>query len=210
MRNESQGNLETELDGKFRFPILGPSQVQLASRNNFTGLVCDRGFRQGVEIGVYRGRFAWHLLNSCPELSLYLVDPWDGSAMTGGYDAEEVFREVQQLPCQFGVERVKLLRERSPEAAKHPSLCKCQFDFVYIDGDHSFEQVLTDVRAWWPLLRPGGVMAGHDYNNRGKKRVKSAVDSLFPHVNTTQERCSSWWVEKAGSCADPALQDESD
>ena len=36
-------------------------------------------------------------------------------------------------------------------------------DLVFIDGDHSFEAVRDDLDAWWPTLRPGGTLAGHDY-----------------------------------------------
>ncbi|CAE8643805.1 unnamed protein product [Polarella glacialis] len=37
------------------------------------------------------------------------------------------------------------------------------FDFVYVDALHDRKSVLRDLRTWWPKLRPGGVMAGHDY-----------------------------------------------
>ncbi len=37
-------------------------------------------------------------------------------------------------------------------------------DFVFIDGDHSFESVSKDIAAWLPKVRPGGIIAGHDYS----------------------------------------------
>lgn len=37
-------------------------------------------------------------------------------------------------------------------------------DFVWIDGDHRYDAVLADLRAWWPKVKPGGVLAGHDYD----------------------------------------------
>lgn len=37
-------------------------------------------------------------------------------------------------------------------------------DLVFIDGAHDYENVKKDLRAWWSKLRPGGVMAGHDFS----------------------------------------------
>merc|ERR1711862_107272 len=37
-------------------------------------------------------------------------------------------------------------------------------DVVYIDGDHKWWSVLQDIVAWWPKVRPGGFMMGHDFH----------------------------------------------
>merc|ERR1712032_976974 len=37
-------------------------------------------------------------------------------------------------------------------------------DVVYIDADHKWWSVLQDVAVWWPKVRPGGVMFGHDFH----------------------------------------------
>lgn len=38
------------------------------------------------------------------------------------------------------------------------------FDFIYVDGDHSYEGVKADIKNYWPKLKKGGVMAFHDTN----------------------------------------------
>lgn len=43
------------------------------------------------------------------------------------------------------------------------SKSKPLFDFVYVDARHDYKGVLVDLQAWWPLIRDGGIMAGHDY-----------------------------------------------
>jgi hypothetical protein len=80
------------------------------------------------------------------------------------------------------------------------------FDMIYVDARHDYKGVLKDLRDWWPKLREGGIMAGHDYlvqhdidvinvNYRGPKEdwtfnfdgtrdetgrvVKGAVDDFF-------------------------------
>ena len=38
------------------------------------------------------------------------------------------------------------------------------FDLVFIDGDHRYEPFLADLRGFWPLVRDGGIICGHDYD----------------------------------------------
>ncbi len=38
-----------------------------------------------------------------------------------------------------------------------------QADLIYIDAAHEYEEVIADIRNWWKVLRPGGVMIGDDY-----------------------------------------------
>jgi cephalosporin hydroxylase len=47
------------------------------------------------------------------------------------------------------------------------------FDLVYIDGDHNYESVVRDLNAWYPKVKMGGYLAGHDYN----------IESVFRAVN---------------------------
>ena len=69
-------------------------------------------------------------------------------------------------------------------------------DFVYLDASHDFESVNEDLVMWVPKVRKGGLIFGHDYNNRGYKRVKNAVDEFFgeENVNKTEESVASWFV----------------
>lgn len=43
-----------------------------------------------------------------------------------------------------------------------------QFDFMYLDGDHSYKTVKEEIQLLWGNIRPGGVLAGHDYCNYGE------------------------------------------
>jgi predicted O-methyltransferase YrrM len=36
-------------------------------------------------------------------------------------------------------------------------------DFVYLDADHSFESAWQDLSVWYPKVRIGGILAGHDF-----------------------------------------------
>lgn len=76
------------------------------------------------------------------------------------------------------------------------------FDFVYIDSDHQYEPTVNDIRIWWPKVRSGGILAGHDYNSRNKLYgVVEAVDEFVEANNikyfyTTKEYPKSWIILK--------------
>jgi len=72
------------------------------------------------------------------------------------------------------------IRKRSQEAANDPRL-PAKVKMIYIDGDHSFDAVISDVKMYWPRLEEGGWLCGHDYNSPSPKntRVKDAIDKLF-------------------------------
>ena len=49
-------------------------------------------------------------------------------------------------------------------------------DFVYVDARHDYCGVTEDISLYWPLIRPGGIMAGHDYENGPDVMRKSGQD----------------------------------
>jgi len=50
-------------------------------------------------------------------------------------------------------------------------------DMIFIDGDHSYEGAKTDILTWRPLLKPGGLLCGHDSDWPG---VTQALEELLP------------------------------
>ncbi len=56
--------------------------------------------------------------------------------------------------------RFRLLKMSTAEAAAE--LQDDSFDFVFIDADHSMKAVLTDLDLYWPKIKKGGIIAGHD------------------------------------------------
>lgn len=142
---------------------------------------------EGVEVGVLYGNYSAYLLRSWKGRRLYSVDPWKHFAESDYVDmnhhSDEVFegiyqRAVEQL-APFG-DRSRIVREPSPEAA---ALFRDeQFDFVFIDAQHQYSGAKKDLEAWWPKVRRGGILAGHDYldgkMDEGDFGVKSAVDEF--------------------------------
>lgn len=62
-------------------------------------------------------------------------------------------------------------------------------DFLFIDGDHSYEGVRADWLAWSPLVRSGGLVAFHDTwpnHDRHEPGVVRWVDELRHHLPSVE------------------------
>lgn len=67
-------------------------------------------------------------------------------------------------------------------------------DAIFIDGDHTYDGVMADIKAWLPKVKRGGYMLGHDYKER-QFGVKRAVDKTFGN-KATHVKGSIWMVQK--------------
>lgn len=118
--------------------------------------------KNGAEVGVQRGHHARSILEQWPG-RLYCVDSW---APVPGYHTKEsqdaIHAEAVGNLTQYQ-DRIHIMPMASVEAADYIAKSVQQLDFVYLDADHSYESVRADISAWWPIVRRGGVLAGHDY-----------------------------------------------
>lgn len=71
-----------------------------------------------------------------------------------------------------------------------------RFGFVFLDDDHTLDHVRREVRAWWPLIREGGVLAGHDYDRKDSVR-RAVIERFGSRVEECKPR--SWRVRKAST-----------
>lgn len=140
------------------------------------------------EIGVWKGQFAEQLLSLKPR-QLFLVDPFVGKVSSGdehGNDVEDAYLPVEYLILYQRYRShpsVTLLRGYSHELLPH--FTTQLFDVMYIDGDHSYQGVKTDLALARQLVKRGGLICGHDYEmNPAKTKnnynfgVKQAVDEF--------------------------------
>jgi hypothetical protein len=97
--------------------------------------------------------------------TLYCVDTWKGSPnvawhrqLAEDHDLFATFRYHTAL-CG-GEDIVKPMMMESKDAAMIFRDQTC--DFIFIDGDHSFEATLQDIERWKPKVKRGGILCGHD------------------------------------------------
>jgi glycosyltransferase involved in cell wall biosynthesis len=129
-----------------------------------------------VEVGCWLGRSITFLAQTAQaagkRLRLFGVD--DGTGIAGTAPGLDALRANLQR-CNVA-EVVCLLAMPSPVAAD--LFADDSIDFAFIDAAHDYHNVRTDLQAWWPKVRPGGMLAGHDYTN-SHPDVICAVDAFF-------------------------------
>jgi len=121
---------------------------------------------KGIEIGCYEGALIKMFLEQIPTLDMTTID------------VAPIYQKIVESSLPF-MQRLRILHCESDEAVP---LIKGQVDFVYIDGDHSYEQCKKDIINYLPLVRSGGILAGHNYHkkeNSAHPGVHLSVDEIF-------------------------------
>lgn len=133
-----------------------------------------------VEIGSLRGWFAARIATQCPGAKIYCIDPWDKyqsdkAIRYYGDDGAKNFAAWRWNTQPFG-DRIIAIKERSANAiGLFKEMEKRPIDMIFIDGDHTYDQVLLDCQLWYPLVAYGGVFSGHDWGGSWGAGVKQAV-----------------------------------
>lgn len=144
-----------------------------------------KGSLVGAEVGVCWGHHAYIIFNSCNIKMLHLVDVWNEKK----YPASIFF--TQKILEDY-IDRCIFYRGRSDRMCKK---LPYDLDFVYIDGDHSYDGVKKDIACYSEHVRPGGVIGGHNYEERYVFRVVKAVDE-FVDMNELDLKLwgNDWWT----------------
>ena len=166
-------------DLNFTYPLLYSSIVRACkNKSNYNF----------VEIGTFKGQSAYYLATEIKyhmltnsnkyKINFDTVDTFEGSEEHEEYLKTEnisLHKNTKELlkPLKDYVNIIKSDSVQNSSKYRDESL-----DFVFIDGDHSYDGVTRDINAYWKKLRIGGVMAGHDYDC-GWYDVKNAVDDFF-------------------------------
>jgi len=129
-------------------------------------LVKQHGWTTGVELGVNKGLLFQMLLEQCPTLRLFGVD-----TCPVPHRKDKCLAIAEQYK-----DRATMLVMTTDEAVTY--FAHDSMDFVFIDADHSYEAVQSDIANWRPIIRTGGWLLGHDYNAKWPG-VVSAVDRAF-------------------------------
>ena len=140
-----------------------------------------------VEVGSWFGRSTSYmgslLKESNKNIKFYSVDTWEGS------DEEAHHKIISELKSQGKtlfdeylnnledcgvIDYVIPIKSTSIDAAN--TFEDNSIDFIHIDASHDYDNVLADIIAWYPKVKPGGLITGDDYIWGG---VKKAVDEYF-------------------------------
>lgn len=150
-----------------------------------------------VEVGAWQGRsISYAVVESLrlgKSIQFHVVDIWTLAEkhhrpeLKSDQDLYQAFRHNTQPIQQYFTEHrcaSDLAAARFPDHG---------LDFVMIDADHSYEAVLRDIRAWWPKMRPGGLLTGDDL--RGSfPGVRQAITEFANELGLPWSRQNGCWL----------------
>ena len=144
----------------------------LPNRFELGSLLEILGYKSMIEIGVHSGDFALETLKRWPSFEHYFgVDAW--AELTNYKDTANAEKNEQdaryeatlhKLTGAYGKQKITLIRKFSTEAVRNFE--DKSIDFVYVDARHDYCGCLEDIVNYYPKIRCGGLMAGHDFEYR--------------------------------------------
>jgi len=141
----------------------------------------------GVEIGVFKGVHSKNILSSLKLKKLYLVDPFLREK-----NKEDGARVVNNRLRKF-VNKYYIISKKSDDAVDEiPS----NLDFVYIDGNHDYKYVKSDIENYYPKVKKGGVIGGHDFSIHHYGVCKAVIEFAEKNDLKLHGGELDWWIKK--------------
>jgi hypothetical protein len=163
----------------------------LKTRTDLASIVGERG----LELGVDSGAFSRVLLKHSDCQEFYSIDRWAGDR---GHDGKQYLQALRNLQ-PFGDRSLVMRMDFTEALGLFPDRF---FSFVYFDGyAHTGQEEGATLADWFPKVRPGGWLAGHDYCLKHFKLNCEQVDAFIRDhgldVQFTQEEKGfpSWFAK---------------
>jgi hypothetical protein len=148
-----------------------------------------------VEFGCHLGRSTRALADNT-EGVVFAVDPWNGNYYDNNGRPIAILKPTAyhdfKINLKDHIDSGKVLPYK-----QYSFEFKLPFpyaDFVFIDGDHRFEQVMQDIQIAERITRQGAIIAGHDYTHTDWPGVRKAVDLAYKEIGKVD---SIWWIRKS-------------
>ncbi len=143
--------------------------------------------KNALQIGCYKGRSSY-VIGKNIKGSLLDIDSFVGDFGKYSLTADLATTYIKNIHELLGT-KIELVIGNSQEVLK---ILNKDFDLIFVDGSHFYENVKMDIQLSIPLLRPGGLLCGHDYSH--SKEVKQAVDEIFGENVKLYNKTSIWYI----------------
>ncbi len=157
----------------------------------------------GAEIGVWKGDFSAEILARTKPRLLHLIDPWQSREDTShrnawysadrGVDMDGVYADVcSRFADQISAESV--IVHRAPASTTLAEMPPAGLDWIYIDGDHSYEAVREDLASAMRVTKSGGLICADDYRLGkwwGDGVVRAVNEFIGEHASAIELRFSA-------------------
>lgn len=173
---------------KFKVVSLFEYLFRLKRWHVIADIINHHKFTTYAEVGVEMAKTTSYLLKHCPTLTtVYAIDNYPIYELCSA-KMQKCRQRIAQK--RLNDHRVRFIKETSETSS---NLVPNNLDIVFIDANHRYEFVKQDIELWYPKLREGGILIGHDYSLRNFGVVK-AVHERFRYIYTSDDRI--WWVYK--------------
>jgi predicted O-methyltransferase YrrM/GR25 family glycosyltransferase involved in LPS biosynthesis len=150
-----------------------------------------------VEVGSWLGQSASvmgvEIENSGKDIQFDAVDTWEGSVEHSSIENvvnktlyEDFLKNIEPIK-----HRINPVRGKSVDVAKQYE--DASLDFVFIDAGHSYEDVFSDIAAWLPKIKAGGIIGGDDFDSVEFPGVVLAVEHILKRYRTLSIIGRVWW-----------------
>ena len=159
-------------------------------------MLAERGGKHGAEIGTDRGQYAQQLCEGIPNLKLHCIDPYiaytEGNEVHTQEQVDQIYKESTERLMDYKPP-VTMYKEISMEAVKRFN--DNSLDFVFIDGNHEYSYVLEDITEWTKKVKPGGIVAGHDYTVDPVRKY-GVIEAVQKYTN--DNHIAPWFILHGG------------
>jgi predicted O-methyltransferase YrrM len=166
----------------------------LASSGEFCAMIRDMGDVIAAEVGVAFGINSIFMLENCPNIKhYYAIDPheayqdWGPDCGYGNMQHDLMVavgnKFLENLEAYDNKDKITFYKKTSDEAKD--LIPANTLNFMFIDANHSTESVRQDCLNWWPKMKKGGIMAGHDFDATS---VQEGVKRFMDEMNISSDR----------------------
>lgn len=152
-----------------------------------------KGNLVGVEIGVASGRNSYNILKNLDMKHLYLIDPFERYEDYRNQKKSSnlsVFEKKARKRLNF--DNVTIIKDFSSKAIDS---IPTNLDFVYIDGNHDYKFVKNDIKLYYPKVKKGGIIGGHDFNANFEGVARAVLEFIDETGHKLLGNETDWWCK---------------
>lgn len=158
-----------------------------------------------VEIGSWLG-YSTSILGEVAKRDggqVFCVDHWKGSPdvpnRQNAQDCFELFRHNMEHLELDGIVHPLVMESAAAATIFSDGIA----DLIFIDADHRYKSVKQDIEAWWPKVKEGGILCGHDcegYYSKIAPRIRKRIDETLGEDYPLDIHCHSGVIKALSDC----------
>lgn len=179
-------------------------KVHNSARQSVLNVIRFKNFKRGIEVGVQYGQGSEMWLDANVVEEMYGVDPYK----TEIGEVSPIGKQVDDLTYGFAMGKLSKFRNRYTHIKKTSMEALTDVpntvDFVYLDAGKDKKSIMDDLAYWYPKIKVGGIMFGHDYNHVSYPHITTIIDNFFGKKPNVEDG-GIWWVEKKDIKTEPKI-----